>query len=1041
MIGWASMWERAMCLIGYCMLRSVRPVTPFCWRAYLQFVIQVIGSPPHSSVFSGDTGATQATRIPFAEGSYVGIVPDDAACRRGFLGISRLPCPFIPALLHTNLASPPSAPYWLNCRLTLAQSSPSTVTADNQCAVDVGICIHNIVEFNPHVIELANFPGRYWNNREPLEAGRNTSNQVENENAPSLLQKPNKKVAVTRVCIGRRIFACDRKITRILQVLEVAAIDLEAGVQTTPKVVKGMDEDMLRDSINSCPTGPLLMESSCTYVGIGKFREFNDLLARLHSPVYTGDSHICSLAADPHSSHRCYVVRENPRLDTTVKWMAQKSPDLASSQFIGRVVASSAVALSPIFHIALYFINFFMGYGDTFLDSCRTLPLLLYGSTLDTSTPHRDKRFSVGPPRCSSVEKRVPTRAVQPEREWLHSSTAANGETMPTRVYTVLSTGMQRRDKREIPDQTRRPEASFDTIPKCQNPGVTPPGNERYSPRWEANSLTTVPPRLPRVSVPNGIREATTGAAVSRMCRTPSGPMAEVLSTHHTAEAPVRRGLRNLACEIFIPLLIVCCLLEKVFSYLTGPLSIRKHRHGSYVIRVQTINTCQKAVAFHRRSRGEGVFPGFYLVITGIHSPAAGRQPGPAILFSGTEGAVRHDLPFNTRCRVRQGILNTRGDSRRVLLRWRAQPLPVAHCFQLGGSEPVYTVPCAGAGSALHLYPGRQDNAAGVEGRQQQQVVAETLDEAGACSMGGGGAIPPEDSIASRLLDLVRHRRRRPSGRAGMLSSMLSPLAIVDARELRVSPPFPPFFVAPEAGARGAVGILRGTEAKNAPPRRRLRARREVAMPSTGCSRLHSYVYTRTSDVHWLLPHRVASDTSHLTLWHLLLVSLRFCYWLRVVQGVSNKLRSNSDVNFSVHVLDIYLWPYYNASRQGKQDSVRSGVAPKFSHVAIVPGQRRRPAGFLGDLPFSPPLHSGDAPYSPHSILIGYQDFDDKSHPNGSLLSACMGHTFYLCASVLSDLGHDYTHVLGRVSALEVCFAGNRPDQKLTHGFPAAVHL
>ncbi|KAJ8867876.1 hypothetical protein PR048_031681 [Dryococelus australis] len=31
---------------------------------------------------------------------------------------------------------------------------------------------------------------------------------------------------------------------------------------------------------------------------IGKFREFNDLLARLPSPVYTGDSHVCSLAAD-----------------------------------------------------------------------------------------------------------------------------------------------------------------------------------------------------------------------------------------------------------------------------------------------------------------------------------------------------------------------------------------------------------------------------------------------------------------------------------------------------------------------------------------------------------------------------------------------------------------------------------------------------------------------------------------------------------------------------------------------------------------------
>ncbi|KAJ8884155.1 hypothetical protein PR048_016012 [Dryococelus australis] len=35
-------------------------------------------------------------------------------------------------------------------------------------------------------------------------------------------------------------------------VLEVAAIDLEAGVQMTPKIVKGTGEDMLRDGIDSC---------------------------------------------------------------------------------------------------------------------------------------------------------------------------------------------------------------------------------------------------------------------------------------------------------------------------------------------------------------------------------------------------------------------------------------------------------------------------------------------------------------------------------------------------------------------------------------------------------------------------------------------------------------------------------------------------------------------------------------------------------------------------------------------------------------------
>ncbi|KAJ8898464.1 hypothetical protein PR048_003824 [Dryococelus australis] len=41
---------------------------------------------------------------------------------------------------------------------------------------------------------------------------------------------------------------------------------------------------------------------------------------------------------------------------------------------------------------------------------------------------------------------------------------------------------------------------------------------------------------------------------------------------------------------------IGCCLLEKAFSYLTGPLRTRQHRHGSYVIRVHTVNTCRKVI-------------------------------------------------------------------------------------------------------------------------------------------------------------------------------------------------------------------------------------------------------------------------------------------------------------------------------------------------------------------------------------------------------------------------------------------------------------
>ncbi|KAJ8877498.1 hypothetical protein PR048_021953 [Dryococelus australis] len=45
-------------------------------------------------------------------------------------------------------------------------------------------------------------------------------------------------------------------------------------------------------------------------------------------------------------------------------------------------------------------------------------------------------------------------------------------------------------------------------------------------------------------------------------------------------------------------------------------------------------------------------------------------------------------------------------------------------------------------------------------------------------------------------------------------------------------------------------------------------------------------------------------------------------------------------------------------------------------------GRCRWSAGFLGDLPFPPPLHSGAAAYSPRFTLIGPQDLDVKSRPS-----------------------------------------------------------
>ncbi|KAJ8885868.1 hypothetical protein PR048_012074, partial [Dryococelus australis] len=123
-----------------------------------------------------------------------GIVPDDAAGRRVFSGISSLPHPFVPALLRSHLISPSStlktsllraaqisqqqpekfALFYITLNFTvmhplvhtvfdisrrmLTQVSSSTGIPGNQCAVNIGITVHKTVESSLQVIELAS-PG------------------------------------------------------------------------------------------------------------------------------------------------------------------------------------------------------------------------------------------------------------------------------------------------------------------------------------------------------------------------------------------------------------------------------------------------------------------------------------------------------------------------------------------------------------------------------------------------------------------------------------------------------------------------------------------------------------------------------------------------------------------------------------------------------------------------------------------------------------------------------------------------------------------
>ncbi|KAJ8896054.1 hypothetical protein PR048_001395 [Dryococelus australis] len=76
---------------------------------------------------------------------------------------------------------------------------------------------------------------------------------------------------------------------------------------------------------------------------------------------------------------------------------------------------------------------------------------------------------------------------------------------------------------------------------------------------------------------------------------------------------------------------------------------------------------------------------------------------------------------------------------------------------------------------------------------------------------------------------------------------------------------------------------------------------------------------------------------------------------------------------------DVVVWLL--ASHKGKQGSIPGGVALWDFRVWESCRTSRWSVGFLGDLPFSPSLHSGAVPYSPRFNLAAL-DLDVKSRPN-----------------------------------------------------------
>ncbi|KAJ8873579.1 hypothetical protein PR048_024397 [Dryococelus australis] len=99
---------------------------------------------------------TWANRVRFLAGaapglSHLGIMPGDAAGRGVFSGISRFPALSFQCCSILTFRHPPLA-------LKISKS-PSTLTADNQCAADIGMFANNSVESILQDINLENFAG------------------------------------------------------------------------------------------------------------------------------------------------------------------------------------------------------------------------------------------------------------------------------------------------------------------------------------------------------------------------------------------------------------------------------------------------------------------------------------------------------------------------------------------------------------------------------------------------------------------------------------------------------------------------------------------------------------------------------------------------------------------------------------------------------------------------------------------------------------------------------------------------------------------
>ncbi|KAJ8895367.1 hypothetical protein PR048_000699 [Dryococelus australis] len=97
---------------------------------------------------------------------------------------------------------------------------------------------------------------------------------------------------------------------------------------------------------------------------------------------------------------------------------------------------------------------------------------------------------------------------------------------------------------------------------------------------------------------------------------------------------------------------IGCCVLEKASSYLTGLLMNRQHRHGTYVLRVKTVNTSQKK---YSANQDNCCFVSLQMKTFQLPPQASANEDGISSHRSYTSSKLKRELKERNRSGRRRG--------------------------------------------------------------------------------------------------------------------------------------------------------------------------------------------------------------------------------------------------------------------------------------------------------------------------------------------------------------------------------------------------